>query len=130
MEDILAEEQELFLQFDFARMLFAEEEEEEEEARIVVSIKDITERKRTEEELIRLSNAVRMSKDSIVISDLEGKIIDVNEATLEMFGSDNKRELIGRSSFDLIAPEDREKAASAMKEVMGKGYIRTKNIKS
>src|SRR3990170_8286456 len=42
--------------------------------------KDITERKKAEEELIRLSNAVKMSTDSIVISDLDGKIIDVNEA--------------------------------------------------
>jgi diguanylate cyclase (GGDEF)-like protein/PAS domain S-box-containing protein len=43
--------EELVLELDMARIIFAEEEEEEEEARIVVSIKDITERKRTEKAL-------------------------------------------------------------------------------
>jgi diguanylate cyclase (GGDEF)-like protein/PAS domain S-box-containing protein len=41
--------EELVLELDMARIIFAEEEEEE--ARIVVSIKDITERKRTEKAL-------------------------------------------------------------------------------
>jgi len=87
-------------------------------------IRDITERKRAEEELVRLSNAVRMSTDSIVISNLEAKIIDVNEATLKMYGTDNKAELIGKSSFELIAPEEREKAVAGIKDVMEKGYIK------
>ena len=44
--------EELILEFDMARMFLAEEEEEEEEeARIVVSLRDITERKRAEEKL-------------------------------------------------------------------------------
>ena len=85
---------------------------------------EITERKRAEEELIRLSNAVRMSTDSIVISDLDGKIIDVNEATLGMHGTDDKADLIGKSSFDLIAPEDREKAFVGAQEVLEKGYAK------
>jgi len=83
----------------------------------------ITERKRAEEELVRLSSAVRMSTDSIVISDLDGKIIDVNEATLKMYGTDDKRDLIGKNSFDLIAPEELEKALAGTKEVLEKGYV-------
>jgi two-component system sporulation sensor kinase A len=85
---------------------------------------DITEHKKAEEELIRLSSAVKMSVDSIVIGDLDAKIIDVNEATLKMYGTDNKRDLIGKSSFDLIAPEDREKALAGMKEVLEKEYVK------
>jgi PAS domain S-box-containing protein len=85
---------------------------------------DITERKKAEEELIRVSNAVKMSADSIVIGDLDAKIIDVNEVTMKMYGTDNKRDLIGKSSFDLIAPEDREKAVAGMKEVLEKEYIK------
>src|SRR5207247_3958989 len=72
--------------------------------------RDITKRKRTEEELLRLSTAVRMSTDSIVISDLEGKIVEVNEATLKMYGTEDKRNLLGKSAFDLIVPADRAKA--------------------
>ena len=85
--------------------------------------RDITERKRAEEELIRLSNAVRMTNDSIVISDLEAKIIEVNEATLRMYGTDDKRDLIGKNSFDLFAPEDRDKAIAGTKEVLERGYV-------
>ena len=50
-EKKFAEFEELVLELDMARIFFAEEEEEEEEARIVVSIKDITERKQAEEAL-------------------------------------------------------------------------------
>lgn len=91
---------------------------------LIESFIDITERKRAEEELIRLSSAVKMSTDSIVISDLNGKIIDVNEATRKMYGTDNKKDLIEKNSFDLIAPEEREKAFAGMKEVLEKGYVK------
>ena len=95
----------------------------------LVIIRDITERKRAEEELIRLSNAVRMSTDSIVIGDLEGRIIDVNEATLKMYGADSKEDLIGKSSFDLIAPEDRDRAFAGMAEVLEKGYAASREYR-
>jgi len=88
---------------------------------ILLLARDITERKRTEEELIRLSSAVKMSTDSIVIGDIDAKIIAVNEATLKMYGTDDKMDLVGKDSFDLIAPEEREKALAGMKEVLEKG---------
>jgi PAS domain S-box-containing protein len=86
--------------------------------------RDITERKRVEEQLTHLSNAVKMSTDSIVISDLEAKIIEVNEATLKMYGADDKKDLIGKASLELIAPEEREKALESMREVLQKGYVK------
>jgi len=88
--------------------------------------RDITERKRAEEELIRLSNAARMSTDSIVISDLEGKIIDVNEATLKMYGTEDKEDLIGKDSIGLIAPEDGKKALEGMEEALKEGYSKSR----
>jgi len=51
--------EELVLELDMARIIFAEEEEEEEEeeeARIVVSLKDITDRKQAEEDLRKKSH--------------------------------------------------------------------------
>jgi len=91
-----------------------------------VIARDITERIRAKEDLIRLSNAVRMSTDSIVITDLEGKIIEVNEATLKMYGTEDKECLIGKLSFDLIAPQERERAFAGMEEVLEKGFIRNR----
>jgi len=49
MEKTPEETEELILQFNMSRIFFAEEEEEE--ARTVVSLRDITEQKRTQEEL-------------------------------------------------------------------------------
>jgi PAS domain S-box-containing protein len=89
----------------------------------VGTMKDITERKRAEERLTRLSRALEMATDSIVISDLDARIIDVNEATLRMYGTADSEELVGKSSFDLIAPGDRERALAGMKELLEKGYI-------
>src|SRR5712691_9802664 len=91
--------------------------------RMVGSHTDITERKRAEEALLRLSNAVRMSTDSIVIADLEGKIVEVNEATLRMYGTTNKEDLVGKSAFEVIAPENREEALVAMEEALEKESI-------
>jgi PAS domain S-box-containing protein len=67
---------------------------------------DTTERKKVEEEF-RFSNAMKMTSEMVVISDIEGKIIDVNDAFLRVRGCDNKKELVGRSSLEYIAPEDR-----------------------
>ncbi|MDP2845323.1 MAG: PAS domain S-box protein, partial [Candidatus Methanoperedens sp.] len=77
-------------------------------------------------EIKKLSDAVRASTDSIVISDPDAKITDVNEAALKMYGTDDQTDLVGKSTFDLFAPEDREKAAAGMKEAMEKGYIRNR----
>ncbi len=67
-----------------------------------------------------------MSADSIVLADREAKILEVNEATLKMYGTDDQGDLIGKSTFDLIAPEDREKTVAGMGEVLEKGYIKSR----
>jgi PAS domain S-box-containing protein len=88
---------------------------------IVVNLRDITERKRMEEELRRLSDAVKMSNDSIVISNLEGRIIEVNEAALKMYGMENKADLVGKDALEMIAPEDRERVADEVVKALEAG---------
>jgi len=89
-------------------------------------ITDITERKRAEEELTRLSRAIKASTDSVVISDINAKIVNVNEAVLKMYGTHDKEDLIGKNTFDLIVPEEQEKALKGMKKVLQKGYIKSR----
>ncbi len=88
--------------------------------------------KQAEEELIRLSSAIKASTDSVVISDINARIIDVNEAVLKMYGTHDKEDLIGKNSFDLIVPKEQEKALKGMKIVLQKGYIKSReyNIKT
>jgi len=89
---------------------------------IVSMVRDVTDRKRAEEELIRLSSAVKTSVDSIVIMDVGGKIIDVNEAAVKMYGADDKGDLIGQDILDFIAPEQRERGLAGIEFVLEKGY--------
>jgi len=96
---------------------------------ILGTVTDITERKKRENELILLSNAVKMSTDSIVITDINATIIDVNEAALKMYGATDKRDLIGKNSFDFMALEDQEKASISLKEVLEKGYQKTQEFR-
>ena len=90
---------------------------------LVILVEDISERRRAEEDVRRLSDAVRMSTDSIVVTDMRGKILDGNEASVRMYGTDNRADLIGMKAFDIIAPEDRETAFEKMKEAIEKGYV-------
>lgn len=88
---------------------------------VTMILEDITERKKMEKELFLLSNAVRMSTDSIVITDMDTKILDVNEATVEMYNATSKKDLIGKNAFELIKPVEQQKATLAMNDLMKKG---------
>ncbi len=90
----------------------------------IAMIEDITERKKMEEELLLLSDAVRMSTDSIVLTDLEGRVVEANEAALKIQGVTSKEELIGFSPSDYIAPEDRDKALADLATLMEKGCVK------
>jgi PAS domain S-box-containing protein len=106
------------------------------------SYKDVTSRRRTEEalkaseeryrnlaeELQRFSTAVNASVDGIVISDMEGRIIELNHAALKLYSANEKKDLTGKNSLELVAPEEREKLIQNMKETVTKGYAGAKEI--
>jgi len=85
--------------------------------------RDITERKRAEKELIRLSTAVRMSNDSIILTELDGTIVDVNYAGLKLYDANDKKDLIGKNSFDLLSSEKQKEASADTKTLMEQGYL-------
>ena len=95
---------ELILQFNTARMFLAEEEEEE-EANIVVSLLDITERKRAEEEISMLAHSLRSVNECVSITDMEDKILFVNESFLKTYGY-TKEELIGNHISIVSSPSN------------------------
>ena len=86
-------------------------------------LRDITENKNLEDQMFRLSSAVSMSTDYIVITDFDAKIIDINQKTLEMYGADSKDELVGRHFLELISPEQRGMVNEDVAKVMEKGYL-------
>lgn len=54
--------------------------------------------------------ATEMSIDGIVIGNVDGKILYINQAILKMWGSTNKNEIIGRHVIEFIIQNDRERA--------------------
>ncbi len=86
--------------------------------------RDITERRKMEEELRRLSDAVKMTTESVAIADLRGRIVDINEAGLRMYGLENRADLVGKNPFDIIVTEDRPKALENMSKIVETGSVK------
>jgi PAS domain S-box-containing protein len=86
-------------------------------------LRDITENKYLEDQMFRLSSAVSMSTDYIVITDFDANIIDINQKALQMYGADGKDELLGRHFLELIDPSQRGIVNDDVARVMEKGYL-------
>jgi len=91
---------------------------------VVATYTNITARRQAQEELSRLVAAVQTSIDSIVICDMEGKIIYANPAVCRLHRLDSADEMIGGNVFEWFAPEERDRALTAMHETLEKGSIR------
>lgn len=85
-------------------------------------------RKRAEMEIWQREEKLRAilasSPDAITASNLQGKIVDCNEAAWKLMGFSSKKELIGKSSFEFIAEKDRERALENLKKTLAQGTVR------
>jgi two-component system, cell cycle sensor histidine kinase and response regulator CckA len=93
-------------------------------------ITDVTDRRRAEEALRdseeKFRNLFRTSRDFLSITDLEGKIIDVNDAAVKFFGY-SFEDISGMHMYDLYAdPEDRKLLTNA---VIESGYVLDREIR-
>ncbi len=87
--------------------------------------RDITDRKRTEEVLRQFEekwrNFIESSRDVIFLTTLEGKVVDVNPAGLELSGY-TREEFVGKDIAENYAnPRDREPFTAAIIE---KGFVK------
>jgi PAS domain S-box-containing protein len=82
-------------------------------------ITDITQRREVESALRHSEERFRRLYDEAPVGyheiDTEGRIVSINRTECEMLGY-RREELIGRSVFDFVAPEVREKALAAFPE--------------
>lgn len=101
---------ELYLEFDVARIHFAEEEEEE-EASYIVSLKDITERKRAEvllrESEEKFRSIFETANEGICVLDEKENILSVNQKFADMLGH-TINDLLNNNFESLLFEEDLE----------------------
>jgi PAS domain S-box-containing protein len=81
-------------------------------------VRDITARKNAEESLReseeRLRAVYESMGDSVIISDLNGNIQQVNRSAVSMLGYVSKEELLGSHAYLCVAEEDRQRASEEM----------------
>ena len=71
---------------------------------------------------------LKTSPEAIIISDTDGKILDVSQWLLKIHGFDRIEELIGKSLLDLIPSTDIEKGKGYLREILEKGHLRNIEI--
>ena len=79
--------------------------------------RDISDRKRQDAAVVKLTNALELAVVGIAEINHAGRFVQVNDAYTEMSGYDNA-ELVGREWWQLIISEDRSKAISAYQTMM------------
>jgi PAS domain S-box-containing protein len=90
-------------------------------------IRDITERKKAEEELRiseeTLNNILESSPDAILVNDFKGNIIRCNRASSTMYGAPAD-EIIGMKAMDLIAPWEIERLRKDIAKCIKRGFMK------
>jgi PAS domain S-box-containing protein len=103
------------------------------ESLVQLTCLDITHRKKTEKALKiseqKYRTMLNASPYGIYITNLKGIIQDVSEIGLELFGSDNKNDLIGKQFFRFIFADDKSKIREIIKKTMDEGLVQNVEIK-
>jgi PAS domain S-box-containing protein len=60
----------------------------------------------------------------VTLTDIEGKILMVNKAAIEMYGADSEDDLLGMSALELMVPDDRNQALANLKLTIERGSIK------
>lgn len=58
------------------------------------------------------------SPDAITVFDLNGNVADLNEAAMKLHGFTKKEEILGKSSFEYVAPRDQSRAIELFENAM------------
>lgn len=73
---------------------------------------------------IMYGTLMKIFPDAVTATDLNGIIISLSKRTLKLHGFKKASDLIGRNAFELIYPEDREKALANMRKTLEGGSTR------
>jgi len=89
--------------------------------------KEITKRKQIEEALKDSEEKLRLMfetlPEGITVIDMDGKIVQSNQATVRIYGHDSKEEIIGLNIFKFIAKKEHTRIAEIMKKTLKHGPL-------
>ena len=71
----------------------------------VIALRDMTEKKKIKEKILKLSRAVESTLDAIIISDLDGYINYINPGCITICGYEDDSLIIGQSIYVLVNEE-------------------------
>jgi PAS domain S-box-containing protein len=95
-------------------------------------VNDITQQVQTEQSLQEyqkhLESIFTAAPMGILLTDMDGAIIDCNPAFVKLHGFDSKAELIGKNGFDLVAEEHKQKAREIFSKILEEQYIISEEI--
>jgi PAS domain S-box-containing protein len=91
-------------------------------------IVDVTERKKMEQDLVdnqeRLQRIFSASPDAITVSDINGDIVECNQATLDILELSSKEELIGKSGFEFVPEKDHQRVRENLGRALEQGSVK------
>jgi PAS domain S-box-containing protein len=96
------------------------------EEKISGSMRDITVRRRAEEELIQERNLLKAlmvnTSDHIYFKDTDSRFVKINKAQAEAFGLNDPSEAVGKTDFDFFTEEHARYACENEREIMKTGF--------
>jgi PAS domain S-box-containing protein len=103
-----------------------------EQSKLDSCLQNLKRHKNTEETLRenreKLERVFECITDGVVVTDLKGDIVDLNEKALQLNGLDSKEKLIGKSTLETIALHDRQRALKRMQELSQQGITGTEEF--
>ena len=91
---------------------------------------DITKRKLAEDALQTSEEKKRAmfeaAAEGIAVTDIEGNVLETNEAAVRMYRGSNKEELVGRNGFELVSPKDLARSTEDFNMILREGHIGTR----
>jgi PAS domain S-box-containing protein len=80
--------------------------------------RDITKRRQDQKELEMLVSAYKLTSDSIIVTDLDGHIQDVNDAFLQLVGVEDRNMVIGMDGFGFLVGVERGKVIAEIEDMI------------
>lgn len=97
-------------------------------AGVVITFIDISQRKRSEEDSLRLATIVRDSNDAFTLCDVDGKITAWNNGAQKMYGW-SEQQALGMNLLDLVPMDERKNAKQLMQSAINGEHIHSAEAK-